>query len=831
MNKKITLLFTATALYFLPAFSQVSTSTDNDNGIDSLQGFQADVAMMQTGEEHDAVCAANQLRLLKRDYIDKKFQLGRYSPEFIAAHPKQIGPNTPQASCSNVNFESGDFTSWNGAIGDNNVSNAGPLSNIVNGFFTTGNDSPITDANARHTIITSAYGNDPYGGFPGVPPGSGNYTVRLGGQTPNYQGEIIEQTFVVSPASTSFAYRYAVVLNDPQVGHAYTDKPYFKIEVLDQNNQPISTCTQYFVVADAASLTGFTLSPLTPPTGGVAYYKAWTDVNFDLSGYVNQNVTVRFTVGGCTQSGHFGYCYLDCSCSSFAANVNFCPGNTFLWLNAPAGYGTYQWFDPNHIAIPGATNDTLFVNNPVVGDTFWVYLVSGVDTSCHNLLPVVLHYTAILPNATATNPSCTGFGDGAATALGTSGYAPYIYEWLTSPIQATQTISGLSPGTYIVHMTDSLGCQAWDTVQVVDPPRPDTSIVLYHYCPGNPNVIFYAPPGYTNYVWTDPSGNPIPNGNPAYTVVIVNPVVGSQYNCILTPNPGCPILDSVIIPVLQWTDVVATAVSTGVSCFGYTNGTASTSAALGILPYTYNWNTSPAQTTAAISNLAAGTYIVHVVDSMGCQGYDTVVVTTPLRLDTSLFTYTYCTGDPHLTMFAPSGYSSYTWVGPSNDTLAVNSPVNNILISNPQIGAEYLCILNNPPACPIYDTTVLTFAPPSYFFNPDSTVNVFTPNGDMRNDIFYPYFDFSIYNQTPASLQPQYDFFAFHIKTYEIWIYDRWGNQVFYSNDYKFGWDGTVDKGKNCTDGVYYWVCQMTSACSFDNTPPTVSKGFVHLLR
>lgn len=662
--KRFTLLFSAAALCITPMLAQVTT----DIQVDSLEGFQLDLALAQTGESHDPAEAENQIRLAKRNYIDNKYHLGRYSPNYSSKIVN--GNGSVQVACSNVDFETGDFTSWNGAIGDNMTSSSSPFSNQVSGFFSTTNDAPITDMNARHTIITTAYGNDPYGGFPGVPSGSGNYTVRMGGQTPNYQGEIMEQTFTVSPTSTSFAYRYAVVLNDPQSGHSFSAKPYFKIEVLDQNGNPISPCTQLFVVADTSSLAGFTLSPLSPPTGGVAYYKPWTTVNFDLSGYVNQNITVRFTVAGCTQSGHFGYCYFDCSCSTLAANVNFCPGNTFLFLNAPEGYGSYQWLDPNHTPIPGATNDTLLVNNPNVGDTFYVYLVSQVDTSCHNTLPVVLEYTQIYTNATSTDMSCYGVNDGTATATGTMGFPPY----------------------------------------------------------------------------------------------------------------------------------------------------------------TYIWSTTPPQTAQSISNLGAGNYIVHMLDSLGCESFDTVTVNSPARLDTSLIFYSFCPGDPNITLTAPLGFSSYTWIGPNGDTLPNGVPSNTTVVTGPQISQEYTCILWAPPACPIYDSIILDLNPPFSFFNPDSTVNVFTPNGDLKNDRFYPYFDYSVSRQTSSGGVPEYDFAALYINTYEIWIYDRWGNEVFYSNDYTQGWDGKVKGDKECTDGVYFWVASMTSRCKVDQTP-VVSKGFVHLMR
>jgi len=47
------------------------------------------------------------------------------------------------------------------------------------------------------------------------------------------------------------------------------------------------------------------------------------------------------------------------------------------------------------------------------------------------------------------------------------------------------------------------------------------------------------------------------------------------------------------------------------------------------LPYSYSWNTIPVQTTATISNLVAGTYIVIVTDGNGCIASDTAIITAP----------------------------------------------------------------------------------------------------------------------------------------------------------------------------------------------------------
>lgn len=62
--------------------------------------------------------------------------------------------------------------------------------------------------------------------------------------------------------------------------------------------------------------------------------------------------------------------------------------------------------------------------------------------------------------------------------------------------------------------------------------------------------------------------------------------------------------------------------------------------------------------------------------------------------------------------------------------------------------------------------------------------NSFTPNGDQLNDIFRPF--------------PQF------AKSYQLRIYNRWGEKLFESNEPEFGWDGTY-QGKPCQIGQYFY--------------------------
>ena len=82
-----------------------------------------------------------------------------------------------------------------------------------------------------------------------------------------------------------------------------------------------------------------------------------------------------------------------------------------------------------------------------------------------------------------------------------------------------------------------------------------------------------------------------------------------------------------------------------------------------------------------------------------------------------------------------------------------------------------------------------------------------TPNLDGRNDIYLPI----IYN-------------SHLIESYQLWIYDRWGELIFKTNDYVEGWDGKF-KGKVCPTGVYTWQVQYD-----ESDANHVERGTLHIM-
>ena len=84
--------------------------------------------------------------------------------------------------------------------------------------------------------------------------------------------------------------------------------------------------------------------------------------------------------------------------------------------------------------------------------------------------------------------------------------------------------------------------------------------------------------------------------------------------------------------------------------------------------------------------------------------------------------------------------------------------------------------------------------------------NTFTPNGDHKNDIFKIY--------------------GTGISSYHLWIYDRWGELLFESDQLFPSWDGTY-KGQDLNTGVYVYQVDITM---WDATH-IIKKGDVTLFR
>lgn len=91
--------------------------------------------------------------------------------------------------------------------------------------------------------------------------------------------------------------------------------------------------------------------------------------------------------------------------------------------------------------------------------------------------------------------------------------------------------------------------------------------------------------------------------------------------------------------------------------------------------------------------------------------------------------------------------------------------------------------------------------------------NVFTPNGDGKNDTFKPM-------DCPA-----------FVKSVEFKVFNRWGVKVFETTDVDINWDGKSSTGKDLPASQYFYEAVVHFESVNQNPEPIRLKGWIQLLR
>jgi len=150
------------------------------------------------------------------------------------------------------------------------------------------------------------------------------------------------------------------------------EQPYFELQILNSQNQVIACGQQHYTAA--SDIPGFISA------GNDVWYKPWATVGIRLANYIGQPVTVIVTNADCSQSGHFGYGYVDFICTNFMAQaVTFCEYDNSATLEVPnvSPGGTYLWST-------GETTPTITINPQNFNDsTIQCYVTPpDVPTGC-----------------------------------------------------------------------------------------------------------------------------------------------------------------------------------------------------------------------------------------------------------------------------------------------------------------------------------------------------------------------------------------------------------------------------------------------------------------
>jgi len=235
---------------------------------------------------------------------------------------------------------------------------------------------------------------------------------------------------------------------------------------------------------------------------------------------------------------------------------------------------------------------------------------------------------AVLNVSATANTGCGSACDKSGSATPTGGTAPYTYLWSPGG-QTTATATGLCAGSFTVTVTDANGCTSIAAVSIISPTTlAATSTCNAVSCFGGSNgtstAIQTGGTGPYTYAWST---------TPAQTTATATGLIAGTYTCIVTDANGCTTSTNCAV-TQPASAVVATAICTSAVCFGGV-GSSFAAATGGTSPYTYLWNSTPAQTTATATGLAAGTYTCTVTDANGCTTSATCTVTQPPALSIS----------------------------------------------------------------------------------------------------------------------------------------------------------------------------------------------------
>ena len=369
-------------------------------------------------------------------------------------------------------------------------------------------------------------------------------------------------------------------------------------------------------------------------------------------------------------------------------------------------------------------------------------------------------FSADFANAGGVLWSSTGTGNITPTTTD-----PTVYYEMTAADIASANVQ------VIVETTGNGDCPGdMDTVDVIVLPTPSIDLDDDVICEGA-DVTLTAEFGATySYLWETLGGTDLPFVSNVATLTSL--FLDTTVSVIVTDTSGCFDYDFSTIsviepPMVEVGDQSACVGQTVVLNAQPTNVTDTT-----IGTYVWTHNLSPlSETTSSISVTDAGEYQV-IFYTGSCNGGDTATVTLSLPPDNTVQTgLVFCAeSDGDLTLDAGAGYLEYVWsTGDSTRTITVST------------GGSFEVSVYSGDNC--FDTDVIDVeesCPPIIVIP-----NGFTPNGDGDNEWF------TIYNH--------------NINTYDLRIYNRWGEVIFQSLDPNVFWDGTY-RDEKMPIGTYPWT-------------------------
>lgn len=308
----------------------------------------------------------------------------------------------------------------------------------------------------------------------------------------------------------------------------------------------------------------------------------------------------------------FTYSCTNSNTVAFTNTSTLCPQLSWDFGDPASGANnTSTLANPTHtFSGPGSYSVTLTATGPANAPSVFIY-------------PNDINILGLTTTVTGTN-NCAGDNNGSATVnVIPVAAAPFFYSWNTTPVQTTQTATGLSGGTYTVTVNAINSCQTTATAIITTPAAlAHTVNIIQPGCglltgTATINETGGTPP-YT-YAWS-PSGGSGPTASG---------LAPGNYTVTVTDSKAC--FENINIEIATAaTPTINITNKKEATCFGVKDGSATAQATGGNPPFTYSWNTVPVQNNATATNLAAGMYTVTATDNTGgCVVSTSVQITEP----------------------------------------------------------------------------------------------------------------------------------------------------------------------------------------------------------
>ena len=334
-----------------------------------------------------------------------------------------------------------------------------------------------------------------------------------------------------------------------------------------------------------------------------------------------------------------------------------CTNPAEIELTATGGTGPYQFSTDNIVFSPmtGAGGNTHVFTVPDGAYQYYVRDAFGCDAMISNQITVdPIIPLDVLIDDTAAFINCTGEPSATIIAEAVGGLGNYSYELfsdpgLTSSVAGPQTdgeFNGLLAGSYYVHVT-SMDCQVTSGLIQIDDPAPlqidrqeSTDVTCAGLDDGTITVEVSGGTGEIFYAIT-------PNLNQFDTVNVFTDLAPGVYDVIAQDRNGC--FETFQFTIIQPEPIAATAINVMHEvCFDSADGSFEVDITGGTAPYSTSLNSNAdadfVQDQILFQDLPAGTHVVFVRDSQGCETNVFVEINPGVNLEATVTPMYSCDG-------------------------------------------------------------------------------------------------------------------------------------------------------------------------------------------